>query len=157
MAVSTVVAPTATEVLAAGAVSATVGAVTLTLATDEVAIEPFESVTRALTAKIPLVVGVQLAVYGAVNAVPTTVEATRKSTRATVALPAAVAVAENTGLVPSAIVAAFAGAVSVTASAPGAEATLTLTAAEVTTVPMESVARAVRATVPEAAGVQLTE
>ena len=44
----------------AGAVSATVGAVTLTLTVEEVTIVPLESVTLAVSAVIPEAVGVQL-------------------------------------------------------------------------------------------------
>ena len=69
---------------------------------------------------------------------------------------AVVAVAVKFVVVPSAIVAPFVGAVSTAANVPGAAATFTLTAPDVTSVPFESVTRAVKAAVPAAAGVQLT-
>jgi hypothetical protein len=83
----------------------------------------------------------------------------RNSTRATVALPAtdAVAFTVSVVLVPSATVEPEVGDVTVADRLPGAAATFAFTTDEVTTVPAESVTFAVSATVPDAAGVQLTE
>lgn len=80
----------------------------------------------------------------------------KKSTRAIVALPAAVAVAVSAAVVPNGTVPPFEGEVSTAERVPGADETLTLTSVEVTLVPFESVTRAVNATVPVVAGVQLT-
>jgi hypothetical protein len=148
--------PRVTLVPAVGAVRATVGAVTLTFAIEETAVCPFESVTLAVTANTPAAVGVQVAENGAPREVPTTVVATRNSTLATVAVPTVVAVAVNVVVVPRATLEPLVGAVSTAARLPGAAATLTLMAGDVTAVPFESVTRAVRTTVPAAAGVQLT-
>lgn len=156
VAVSTVLDPKTMVLEAAGAVRATVGPVTLTLLVGEVDVAPFESVTRAVRATIPVVVGVHEVEYGEVKAVPTTVVPAKKSTRATVALPAAVAVAVNVAVVPSATDAPLEGDVRVAESVPTAADTFTLTGAEVTIVPFESVTRAVKTTVPALAGVQLT-
>ena len=149
-------APTATMEPEAGAVMETDGDVTRTFTAGDVAIAPFESVTRALKAKVPDTTGTQLADSDALSDVETTVVPTRNSSFATV--PAgAVAVAEITVEVPSTILVPEVGAVTVAVGtlALGDAATFTLIADEVTAVPLESVTRAVKATVPAAAGVQL--
>ena len=148
--------PSVTVVPAVGVVRATLGPVTETLTMLEVAEAPVESVTLAVSAVMPAAVGVQVVENGGVSTVPTTEDPTRKSTFVTVAVPAVVRVAVKIVVVPSAIGAPFVGAASTAANVPGAAATFTLTAPDVTIVPFESVTRAVKAAVPAAAGVQLT-
>ena len=155
-AVIAVLEPKTTALPEAGAVKVTDGPVTLTLLTGEVEVAPPESVTRALSATMPVLVGVQATEYGELSAVPTTVVPAKKSTRATVALPAAVAVAVSVAVVPSATVAPLEGVVRLADKDPAAADTFTLMGAEVTIVPLESVTRAVRIEVPATAGVQLT-
>ena len=63
--------------------SATAGPVlapTVTLTTAEVAVALFESVTRAVSDTVATAVGVHVAVYGALVAVPTSVAPAKKST-----------------------------------------------------------------------------
>ena len=137
---------------AVGAVSATLGAVTLTFAITDVIDTPFESVTRAVSAVIPAAVGVQFTVKGVVNAVPILVVPARKSTRLTMAPPLATAVAVSAVVVPSATDVPLVGTVMATVGA--AAATVTLEAEEVAVVPFESVIFVVRETTPVAVGVQ---
>ena len=82
------------------------------------------------------------------------VEPTRKSTRVTVAPPKAAALAVSVGDVPSATEAPLAWLAMVIVGTD--VATVTLTAAEVTVVPVESVTRAVRVTAPAFVGVHAT-
>lgn len=142
----------------AGAVKETVVAATtatFTLAVAEVAVVPFESVTRAVKAKMPEVVGVQFVEYGAVSAVPTTVVPTRKSTLLTVAPPTALAVALIELRLPRAIEAPFVGDVSATVGV--VDATTTLTEGDITVAEFESVTRAVTTNEPAVAGVHEAE
>jgi hypothetical protein len=137
-----------------GAVSATLGTVTVTFTLADVTVVPLESVTRAVSAVTPATVGVHVVENGAVNDVPTMVAPTRKSTRVTVAPPLAVAVAVSEGVVPRATEAPLAWLVSAIV---GTEvATVTLTAVDVAVAVLLSVTRAVRETEPVAVGVQLT-
>ena len=120
----------------------------------EVTAVPFESVTRAVSAVMPVAVGVQLIVYGAESTVPMTVVPERKSTRLTTAPPLADALAVTVAEVPRGIEAPFVGVVIATV---GTEvATVTATAVEVIAALLESVTRAVSETLPVAVGVQLT-
>ena len=114
---------------------------------------PFESVTRAVSWKIPAAVGVHEVVYGATSAAPMlVVPPTKKSTRLMVAPPVPAAVAVTVGLVPSGIAVPCTGPVMATVGI--AEATTILTAEEVMTLLFESVTRAVREKVPVDVGVQ---
>lgn len=145
-----------TDELAAGAVSETLGTVTVTLTAGELTTVPLESVTRALNAVTPEADGFQVIenvdpIVGD-RAVPTIVEPTRKSTRLTVADPLAVAVALRVVELPSPTDEPLVGTVSETV---GVEAvTVTLTAVEVIGAPLESVTRAVIETAPATVGVQ---
>jgi hypothetical protein len=139
---------------AEGAVSTTDGAVTLTLTIKEVTAVPFESVTRAVRAFMPAVVGVHVMEYGAESAEPmAVVPAVKKSTRPTVAPPLATAFAVTVVLAPRATLAPFVGAEMETVGV--ADVTVTLTADEVTMALFESVTRAVSENVPAMLGVQL--
>ena len=60
LATSAVAVPSVTDVPATGLVSVTVGAVTLTLTTDDVTWVLLESVTRAVSAVMPDAAGVQV-------------------------------------------------------------------------------------------------
>ena len=150
-------APSATDEPLVGAVMAMVGTevATVTLTAAEVTTPLLESVTRAVSEKVPVAVGVQLTVDVAPEAgvltVPTRVVPAKKSTFAMVPL-AAVATALKAWDVPTLTVEPPAGAVSTTVGA----VTLTLTIVEVTTVPFESVTLAVSAVTPETEGVQVT-
>ena len=86
---------------------------------------------------------------------PTVVVPARKSTRATVAVPTAAALAVISVAAPSATLAPATGAVNATVGTPAA--TVTLTADDVIVVPLDSVTRAVNETVPVAVGVQSKE
>ena len=88
---------------------------------------------------------------------PIVVVPTRKSTRATVADPAAVAVAVINGVVPRGTAAPFVGDVMVALRAPLAPATVTSTAADVVVAPDESVTLAVSDATPLAVGVHENE
>lgn len=133
----------------------TLGAVTFTFTTAEVAVAPFVSVARAVSAMMPEVVGVQEIELAGGRAVPITVVPARKSMRFTVAPPLPTALAVSVAVVPSAIEAPLMGEVSETVGI--AAATVTDTAEEVITEPLESVTRAVSDADPVAAGVQFTE
>jgi hypothetical protein len=142
--------------LFAGTVSETVvETTTLTLSVVEVAVVPFESVTRADSANIPDAVGVQVAVYGAVSAVPTTVVPTKKSTLLTVAPPTALAVALIEVPLPNAMLVPLVGEVITTVGV--VDATTTLTAEDMTVAELESVTRAVNTKEPLVVGVQEVE
>jgi hypothetical protein len=144
---SVIAVPTLAVDPAAGAVSETVGPATVTLTTDDVAVVPFESVARAVSAVTPAVVGVQENEYGDVKAVPTTVPPARKSTFVMLGPPATEAVAVNVVAAPSESVAPPLGAVSETEG-------VTLTTETVTVVafaavaPFESVTRLESVNVP---------
>lgn len=152
VALSDTTVPEVTDAPALGAVSATVGAVTLTLTIADVTVVPAESVTRAVRAKIPDVAGDQVTVNGALNAVPMEVVPARKSTRLTDNPPVAAAAAVMVALVPSGILVPFDGLVIDTVGS--AAATVTLAADDVAVLPFESVTRAVREKVPVVVGVQ---
>jgi hypothetical protein len=137
-----------------GAVSATLGTVTVTFTLAVVTWVPLESVTRAVSAVTPEAVGVHVVEYGAASEEPTIVVPTRKSTRVTVTPAAAVAVAVSVGAVPRATELPFTWLVRTIV---GTEvATVTLTADEVVAAVLLSVTRAVSDTAPLAVGVQLT-
>jgi hypothetical protein len=145
-----------------GEVIATVGVVdaTTTLTAEDMTVAELESVTRAVNTKEPLVVGVQEVEYGAETAEPTSTGldvwfegATKKSTRETVAGVAAKAVAVRFTAEPMTRVEPAVGTVSEMVGA----VTFTFTVVEVTLVPLESVARAVRAKTPDAEGDHVIE
>lgn len=153
VAVSPTLVPTTTAAPEVGAEMAIVGPVTFTLTAVEVATVPLVSVTRAVSALMPVALGDQVTEYGDVKAVPTIVVPARKSTRLTTAPPEADAVAVSEVLAPRATVVPFVGAVSATV---GTEvATVTATAEEVAAAPLLSVTRAVSETAPAVMGVQL--
>jgi hypothetical protein len=152
VAVSATATPSVTPEPAVGLVMATLGAVTFTFTTEEVTAVPFVSVTLAVRAMMPAAVGIQLTEKGAARAVPTTVVPARKSTRATVAPPAAVALAVRVLATPRGRFVPLAG--SVTETVGTLVATVTLTADDAITAELESVTRAVSETRPAVVGVQ---
>lgn len=158
LAVTVVAAPTTTFEFAAGAVIATAGfcetaaAETTMLLEAEVAVAVFESVTLAVIANVPFVVGVQLAVTveedGDVT-VASNVLPEKNSTFEIVAAEVSVTVALRVVVAPTVPVA---GIDSVT----DGPVTVTLTTEEVVVAPAESVALAERETTPVADGAQLS-
>ncbi len=96
LAVIVAMVPKGIPVPLVGLVIETVGsaAATVTFTGEDVTIVPFESVTRAVRGKLPVVAGIQSAVYGLVVSVLTNIAPAKKSTFVTVAppVPAAVAV-----------------------------------------------------------------
>lgn len=132
--------------------------VTLTPTTDDVAVAPPESVTRAVRDTGPAAAGDHVVVYGALNAVPMAVLPARKSTREIVFPVPGVAVAVSVTTDPVGTEVPLLGAVKETVGETvGVAETVTLTGDDVTGAPLESVTRAVNETVPAAVGVQLTE
>ena len=146
--------------LADGDVSATERpeVTTVTLTAAEVVTAELPSVTRAVREKGPAVVGVQLTVDATPEAgaltVPTSVVPAKKSTLATVVPTLAAVAVRAIGVTIGRVkIAPAVGAVRMTVGA----VTFTLTMAEVTAVPLESVTRAVNAATPEAVGVHVVE
>jgi hypothetical protein len=105
----------------------------------EVAVPEVESVTTAVSEYVPAAVGVQLTLYGDVVSVPTAVPFARNCTFETVVVPPTVGVALIVTGVPTVL---EAGALMVMLVA-GTGVTFTVCGLDVTTVPFESVTRAV--------------
>ena len=141
-----------------GPVRETVGAdaATVTLTAVEVTAAPFESVTFAVRETAPLADGVHVTELlepdAGVLTVPTRVVPEKNSTFARVAAPTELAVAVSVTGAFTVTADPAVGAVKVTLGA----VTLTLTIADVTVVPLESVTLAVSEVIPDAEGVQVT-
>ena len=129
-----------------------VTACTVTGTAADVAVSPLESVTRAVSVKLPGAVGVHVVANGPVPATVAIADPfTRNWTCVTVAPIPAVAVAVNDTGVFTVVMAPGDGAVIVTVGPP--PETFTLTGFDVLVSPAESVTRALSANAPTEVGV----
>lgn len=145
----------AVELLAGAEIETDVGVTAVTVTTDEVTLVLLESKRRAVIEKLPAEVGTHVTENGAAVTVPTIVVPTRNWTWAIVVPATGVAEAVRTTLLPTFTIEPLLGAVMEIVGV-AAAATVILTDAELTALPLESVTRAVRVVTPVAVGVQLT-